>query len=50
MAEKAKKKYSKNFLSAHGFKNEEGWESFMDVNQLVYKLDEIVYRIGLKSI
>jgi len=50
MAEDAKKKYSKNFLSAHGFNKAEGWESFIDADQLIYKLDEIIYRIGLKSI
>ena len=50
MAENAKKKYSKNFLSAHGFNKEEGWESFVDTNQLIYKLDEVINRIGLKSI
>jgi nitroimidazol reductase NimA-like FMN-containing flavoprotein (pyridoxamine 5'-phosphate oxidase superfamily) len=50
MAEVAKKKYSKNFLSAHGFDKDEGWESFNEKNQLIYKLDEIFYRIGLKSI
>ncbi len=46
----AKKKYSKNFLSAHGFEKNKGWDSFTDQNQLIYKLDEIVYRVGLKSI
>lgn len=50
MAEDARKKYSKSFLSAHGFNKDKGWESFIDENQLIYKLDEIVYRIGLKSI
>ena len=46
----AKKKYSKNFLSAHGFEKNKGWDYFTDQNQLIYKLDEIVYRVGLKSI
>ena len=46
----AKNKYSKNFLSAHGFDKNKGWDSFNDQNQLIYKLDEIVYRVGLKSI
>jgi nitroimidazol reductase NimA-like FMN-containing flavoprotein (pyridoxamine 5'-phosphate oxidase superfamily) len=46
----AKNKYSKNFLSAHGFDKNKGWDSFTDQNQLIYKLDDIVYRVGLKSI
>lgn len=50
MIREVKNKYSKNFLSAHGFDKNKGWDSFTDQNQLIYKLDDIVYRIGLKSI
>ncbi|TFG15699.1 MAG: pyridoxamine 5'-phosphate oxidase family protein [Promethearchaeota archaeon] len=50
MVQEAKKKYSKNFLSAHGFEKKGGWDTFTDKNQLIYKLDDVISRIGLKSI
>lgn len=50
MAEEGKQKLSENFLTAHGFKKEEGWSSFNPERSLVIvKLDEIAEEIGLKS-
>jgi nitroimidazol reductase NimA-like FMN-containing flavoprotein (pyridoxamine 5'-phosphate oxidase superfamily) len=46
----AKKKYSTSFLSAHGFESEKGWDCFTIQDQLIYKLEEVGSRIGLKSI
>ena len=50
MVNHAKKKYSTSFLSAHGFESERGWDSFTVHDQLIYKLEEVGARIGLKSI
>lgn len=49
MVNEAKKQYSEEFLAAHGFKKEKGWDGFNFDNQLIYKLDDIHYKIGLKS-
>ena len=49
MVSKAKKTYSTKFLSAHGFERESGWDSFQVEDQLIYKLEEVGSRIGLKS-
>jgi nitroimidazol reductase NimA-like FMN-containing flavoprotein (pyridoxamine 5'-phosphate oxidase superfamily) len=49
IVKKAKEKFSKNFLAAHGFKQEDGWESLIEDSLLIYKLDEYGTRIGLKS-
>lgn len=47
----ASKKYSKAFLSAHGFEIEKGWTAFTARNaQTMFKLSEERKRIGLKSI
>lgn len=46
---KAKKQFSTNFLAAHGFKHEDGWESLIEDSLLIYKLEEYGDRIGLKS-
>lgn len=46
---KAKNQFSKNFLAAHGFNNEDGWESLIEDSLLIYKLEEYSTRIGLKS-
>ncbi len=46
---KAKMQFSKNFLAAHGFKQEDGWESLIEDSLLIYKLEESGSRIGLKS-
>ncbi len=45
----AKGQFSKNFLAAHGFKQEDGWESLIGESLLIYKLVEFGTRIGLKS-
>jgi len=51
MVDKAKNKFSTNFLSVHGFNKEVGWDAFSEKKPLViYKLDDIYYKIGLKSL
>jgi len=50
MAEEGKLKLSTNFLAAHGFKKEEGWDSFTPEKPLVIvKLKKVTEQIGLKS-
>ena len=50
MAEDGKRKLSRNFLAAHGFRKEEGWSAFSPEKPLVIvKLTEVVEEIGLKS-
>jgi nitroimidazol reductase NimA-like FMN-containing flavoprotein (pyridoxamine 5'-phosphate oxidase superfamily) len=50
MAEDGKRKLSRNFLAAHGFKKEEGWSALSPEKPLVIvKLTEVVEEIGLKS-
>jgi len=50
IAEEGKRKLSTNFLAAHGFKKEEGWDSFSPERPVVLvKLKEVVEKIGLKS-
>ena len=50
IAEEGKLKLSTNFLAAHGFKKEEGWDSFSPERPVVIvKLKEVVEKIGLKS-
>jgi len=49
MVNNAKKSYSTKFLIAHGFENESGWDKFQAEDQLIYKLEEVGSRIGLKS-
>jgi nitroimidazol reductase NimA-like FMN-containing flavoprotein (pyridoxamine 5'-phosphate oxidase superfamily) len=50
MAEIGKESISKNFLSAHGLRKEEGWDSLSSDKPLkIIKLDNIVEAIGLKS-
>lgn len=50
MAEEGKLKLSTNFLAAHGFKKEEGWDSFTPEKPLVIvKLRKVTEQIGLKS-
>lgn len=46
---KAKGQFSRNFLVAHGFKQEDDWESLIEDSLLIYKLEEFGSRIGLKS-
>ncbi len=40
----------KNFLSAHGFDKNLGWEGFVIEDQLIYKFIQSKDTIGLKSI
>ena len=50
MAEDGKLKLSTNFLAAHGFKKEEGWDSFTPEKPIVIvKLKKVTEKIGLKS-
>ncbi len=50
IAEEGKQKLSTNFLSAHGFKKEEGWSSFTPERPVVIvKLKKVAEEIGLKS-
>ncbi|MEJ2251551.1 MAG: pyridoxamine 5'-phosphate oxidase family protein [Candidatus Lokiarchaeota archaeon] len=50
MVERLRKKYSKNFLSAHGIDKEKGWEGFKRSEPLkIYFLEEKKSRIALKS-
>ena len=50
MAKEGKKNLSTNFLAAHGFKKEEGWEALTPEKSLVIvKLHQINAKIGLKS-
>ncbi|MGQ9552417.1 MAG: pyridoxamine 5'-phosphate oxidase family protein, partial [Candidatus Bathycorpusculaceae bacterium] len=50
MAEEGKKRLSKNFLAAHGFKKGEDWSSFTsDKPMLIVKLEKVFEEIGLKS-
>jgi uncharacterized protein len=51
LSEEGEKKLSPNFLPAHGFTKEEGWESLTPRNPslVVIKLENITQEIGLKS-
>ena len=50
MAEDGKLKLSTNFLAAHGFKKEQGWDSFTPEKPIVIvKLKKVTEKIGLKS-
>jgi len=50
MAKSVRKKYSKNFLSVHGFEKNKGWDVFTSKNQLIYRFKQLGAPIGLKSI
>ncbi|MFX1468847.1 MAG: pyridoxamine 5'-phosphate oxidase family protein [Promethearchaeota archaeon] len=50
MVKSARKRYSKNFLSVHGFEKSKGWDVFTAKDQLIYKFKPIGTPIGLKSI
>ncbi len=41
--------YSQNFLTAHGFEKEKGWDVLTNMNQKLYKFIEMCEPIGLKS-
>ena len=49
LIEEAKKSFSEDFLAAHGFEKENGWDGFELKNQLIYKLTNIHNTVGLKS-
>lgn len=49
LIKEARENFSEEFLAAHGFEKENGWDSFQIENQLIYTLHEISYKIGLKS-
>ena len=50
IGEDGKLKLSTNFLAAHGFKREEGWDSFIPEKPIVIvKLKKVTEQIGLKS-
>ena len=48
-AETGKNKISPNFLAAHGFKPEAGWDVFTGDDLVIFKLVDIVEKVGLKS-
>ncbi len=50
MVQSARNKFSTNFLSAHGFKSNQGWDIFTAEGQLIYKFKQVGTPIGLKSI
>jgi hypothetical protein len=50
MKNSAGSNYSENFLLAHGFDKNLGWEGFIVENQLIYKFSQSKDPIGLKSI
>ncbi len=49
IVDKAKRQFSRNFLAAHGFREDDGWDSLIEDKLLIYKLEEFGTRIGLKS-
>ena len=50
LAEAGKEKLSENFLAAHGFNKDEGWEVITDTKpMIIYKLEKISEIVGLKS-
>ena len=51
LAEEGEKKFSKNFLPAHGLKKENGWSSLTSTEKssIVIKLESVTQEIGLKS-
>ncbi len=51
LAEEGEKKFSINFLPAHGFKKEDGWSSLAstEASSVVIKLENVAQEIGLKS-
>lgn len=49
MGKEAEDKYSRNFLTAHGFDKGQGWDAFELQNQLIFVLMQKKKAIGLKS-
>jgi nitroimidazol reductase NimA-like FMN-containing flavoprotein (pyridoxamine 5'-phosphate oxidase superfamily) len=49
MVKNAKKEYSQNFLSAHGYEKDNEWVVLKNKNQILYKFIQMREPIGLKS-
>jgi nitroimidazol reductase NimA-like FMN-containing flavoprotein (pyridoxamine 5'-phosphate oxidase superfamily) len=50
LAEVGQKKLSENFLAAHGFSKEEGWETISEEKPMViFKLEKVSEIVGLRS-
>jgi len=49
MAEEGKKKFSENFLTAHGLNKNDGWSSFTPEKPLIIVKLNVVNEIGIKS-
>jgi nitroimidazol reductase NimA-like FMN-containing flavoprotein (pyridoxamine 5'-phosphate oxidase superfamily) len=50
MAQEGKRKLSTNFLSAHGFNQDQSWSSFSNEKPIVIvKLEDVKHVIGLKN-
>jgi nitroimidazol reductase NimA-like FMN-containing flavoprotein (pyridoxamine 5'-phosphate oxidase superfamily) len=50
LAEAGHKRFSENFLAAHGFIKEEGWETISEEKPMViFKLEKVSEIVGLKS-
>lgn len=51
LAEEGEKRLSTNFLPAHGFNKDDGWDSLNPTNDslIILRLDNITQEIGLKS-
>ncbi len=49
LIKEAKENFSEDFLAAHGFNKEKGWDGFQIKDQLIYKLHKIHDIIGLGS-
>jgi nitroimidazol reductase NimA-like FMN-containing flavoprotein (pyridoxamine 5'-phosphate oxidase superfamily) len=51
LAEEGENRLSSNFLPAHGFKKDDGWNSLNPTNNslIILRLDNITQEIGLKS-
>ena len=50
MIENAKDKFSRNFLSAHGFDKKNGWEGFKISDQIIYRFYQTGKTVALKSL
>ena len=49
MVKDARENFSTNFLKAHGFDKNDGWDHFSFKDQVFYKLEEVGEPIALKS-
>lgn len=47
--ETGREKLSPNFLAAHGFNPDEGWNAFEGKDLVIVKLVDVVEKVGLKS-